>query len=150
MRTFAPRAREQIDLFSQAEFVIAPHGAALANLQFTPAGAKVIVLENEWNHTFMADMLTQSGHTAEVLVCKDHVNRAYEANYLNNGVTDFFKGRASFVSRIVHRILRRFHAVLFRIGFPADVDAEIRRCRDMIVDCDALVARVRAMCDRTS
>jgi Glycosyltransferase 61 len=33
---------EQVKLFSQAECVIAPHGAALANLVFSPPGTKVI------------------------------------------------------------------------------------------------------------
>ena len=35
---------EQISMFARAEAVIAPHGAALANLAFAPAGCKVIEL----------------------------------------------------------------------------------------------------------
>jgi hypothetical protein len=34
----------QISMFAQAEFVIAPHGAALANLLFCPAGTRVLEL----------------------------------------------------------------------------------------------------------
>lgn len=36
--------QEQITLFSQADYVIAPHGAGLSNLVFCPEGAKVIEL----------------------------------------------------------------------------------------------------------
>lgn len=104
-------ASQQIELFSKAAFVIGPHGAAFANMQFTPAGAKAIVLENEWNHTFMGDMLTQAGHTAEVIMCKDVINEIYEAKHVVNG----------------------------------EVAPEIRRSRDMLVDCDQLVQRVMAM-----
>ncbi|WP_158545212.1 glycosyltransferase family 61 protein [Bremerella cremea] len=34
--------REQIQLFQQAEMIVGPHGAGLANIVFTPPGAKVI------------------------------------------------------------------------------------------------------------
>ncbi|RIJ32307.1 glycosyltransferase family 61 protein [Henriciella mobilis] len=82
-------AQEQIDLFSNADFVIGPHGAAFANMQFTPPGARAIVLENEWNHTFMMDMLIQAGHDAEVVMCRDVINHDFEADFTDeNGTVD--------------------------------------------------------------
>lgn len=78
----------QIEIFRDAEFVIGPHGAAFANMQFTPAGAKALVLENEWAHTFMADMLTQAGHYADTLVCQDVIDSEYESAHIQNGVVD--------------------------------------------------------------
>lgn len=36
--------QEQLDLFSRAEYVVAPHGSGLANLLFAPAGVRVVEL----------------------------------------------------------------------------------------------------------
>jgi len=36
--------REQIDLFSNASAIVAPHGAGLTNILFSPASAKIIEL----------------------------------------------------------------------------------------------------------
>ena len=36
--------REQVDLFSRAEYVVGPHGSGLANLLFAPAGVRVVEL----------------------------------------------------------------------------------------------------------
>jgi len=36
------RVAEQIDAFSRARVVVAPHGAALANLMFAPPGATLV------------------------------------------------------------------------------------------------------------
>jgi len=75
---------EQIDLFLDAEFVVGPHGAGFANMAFCQPGAKAIVLENSWNHTFMADMINVSGAKAEVLVCEDVVDANFEAQYAHD------------------------------------------------------------------
>jgi capsular polysaccharide biosynthesis protein len=36
--------REQVELFNQASFIVAPHGASLTNLVFLPSSALVIEL----------------------------------------------------------------------------------------------------------
>jgi hypothetical protein len=36
--------REQVDLFSRAEYIVGPHGAGMANLLFAPVGARVVEL----------------------------------------------------------------------------------------------------------
>jgi len=79
---------KQIELFSEADFVIGPHGAAFANMLFAPPGSRAIVLENEWAHTFMADMLENAGHSVRTLVCRDAINRRYEAAFIRNGELD--------------------------------------------------------------
>jgi len=38
----------QIDLFSDASLIVAPHGSGLANLVFAPPGAKVVELQSEF------------------------------------------------------------------------------------------------------
>jgi hypothetical protein len=76
----------QINLFRDAEFVAGPHGAAFANMQFTPAGARALVLENEWDHAFMLEMLIQAGHLADKIVCKDVIRPDYEARFTTDGV----------------------------------------------------------------
>ena len=80
--------QQQIELFSDVEFVVGPHGGAFANMQFTPAGAKALVLENEWTHDFMVDMLTVAGHRAAKLVCKDNIDLAYEKDFIVDGVVE--------------------------------------------------------------
>jgi hypothetical protein len=76
---------EQMQLFHETEMVIGPHGAGFANMVFAQAGARAIVLENSWNHSFMADMVTVAGGTARVLVCEDVIDEALEATHLVDG-----------------------------------------------------------------
>jgi len=54
---------EQVGLMSHAEFVIAPHGAGLANIAFMPPGGKVIELSSgEWICPAFRRIAAQSGH----------------------------------------------------------------------------------------
>ncbi len=71
--------QQQIELFDDAHTVVGPHGAGFANMSFSQPGAKAVVLENSWNHTFMVDMINVAGGRARALVCEDVVDEAFEA-----------------------------------------------------------------------
>ncbi len=71
--------RQQIELFDDAHTVVGPHGAGFANMTFSQPGARAVVLENSWNHTFMVDMINVGGGRARSLVCEDVVDEAFEA-----------------------------------------------------------------------
>jgi capsular polysaccharide biosynthesis protein len=61
---------EQITLFSQAEFVVAPHGAGLANLLFCQPGTKVLELCPETEYRpFFAYMSSKLGLTHGIMPC---------------------------------------------------------------------------------
>jgi hypothetical protein len=79
---------EQIDLFGDAEMVVGPHGAGFANMAFSGPAASAVVMENSWNHTFMADMIRVTGAAAEVLLCADDIDPAFEAQHTVDGVVD--------------------------------------------------------------
>jgi capsular polysaccharide biosynthesis protein len=62
---------EQVGLMSHAEFVIAPHGAGLANIVFMPPGGKVIELSSgEWICPAFRRIAAQSGHDYLLLELK--------------------------------------------------------------------------------
>ena len=103
---------EQIDLFLDAEFVIGPHGAGFANMAFCQPGAKAIVLENSWNHTFMADMLNVSGAKAEVLVCEDVIDLDIEAKYALDPGNSSELRRNRDMSVDIPSLVARVHAML--------------------------------------
>jgi hypothetical protein len=48
-------------------------------MTFSQPGARAVVLENSWNHTFMVDMINVGGGRARSLVCEDVVDEAFEA-----------------------------------------------------------------------
>ncbi|GJE55558.1 hypothetical protein EKPJFOCH_2052 [Methylobacterium thuringiense] len=79
---------EQIALFREVTFVVAPHGAGLANMVFAPPNANAVVLENSWAHQFIADMLKISGHCASILVCEDSYSEVYESELRQLGYPD--------------------------------------------------------------
>lgn len=80
--------RDQLQLFSEADMVIGPHGAGFANLVFSPNRTKAIIFENSWNHTFMLDMAKASGCSAVTLLCEDVVDPEFELKYTQNGILD--------------------------------------------------------------
>jgi hypothetical protein len=62
---------EQIDLFQSVEAVIAPTGAALANLVFTPPGAKVLILAPYFeggNYYYFNSLLSVLGHDVKYVL----------------------------------------------------------------------------------
>jgi len=62
---------EQIDLFSQAEWVIGPHGAELGNLLFCQPGTKVLELAPEFDFKpYFSYMCNKLGLTHGVLPCR--------------------------------------------------------------------------------
>lgn len=68
MPALTPRA--QMAVFSQAEFVIAPHGADLSNLLFCPAGTRVIELSPDAQFRFFfAQIADKLGLSHAVLPC---------------------------------------------------------------------------------
>jgi len=77
-----------MQLFAEAAVVLGPHGAGFANLVFTPPGAKVLVLENSWNDTFVTDMAPAVGHDATSLLCSDCVDAPYEAGFIRDDALD--------------------------------------------------------------
>jgi hypothetical protein len=63
-------ALEQIDLFARAEMVVAPHGAAMANLIFCPPGTKVLELSPDCEYRpFFNEISAKLGLTHAVLPC---------------------------------------------------------------------------------
>jgi hypothetical protein len=68
MESLTPR--EQIDLFRQAEFIVAPHGAALANLMFCQPGTTVLELSPDCEYRpFFNEICGKLGLTHAVLPC---------------------------------------------------------------------------------
>ena len=61
---------QQVDLFSQANLVVAPHGAGLANILFCQPGAKVLELSPDAEfRPFFAYMANKLGLTHGILPC---------------------------------------------------------------------------------
>ncbi len=53
---------DQVRLFARAEVVVAPHGAAMANLAFAPAGCRVVEIASEaWPRTYFRDQARALG-----------------------------------------------------------------------------------------
>ena len=78
---------EQINLFHNAEFIIAPHGAALTNLAFCKPGTRVMELFSPnylfdfYRHLARATALRHTTVIGEVEDrCRWHPERAYDAN----------------------------------------------------------------------
>jgi hypothetical protein len=62
---------EQIEMFQSAEAVIAPTGAALANLIFTPPGAKVLILAPYFdggNYYYFNSLMSVLGHDVKYVL----------------------------------------------------------------------------------
>ncbi|MGV7032275.1 glycosyltransferase family 61 protein [Methylobacterium symbioticum] len=76
---------DQIRIFSEASFVIGSHGAAFANMVFSPPGTRAIIFENSWNHTFMKDVLIANLIEANTLLCQDVFDEAYEGAAISRG-----------------------------------------------------------------
>jgi capsular polysaccharide biosynthesis protein len=55
---------QQVEYFSDARYVVAPHGAALTNLVFAPSGARLLELfhPQHKNRTFYANLAAACGH----------------------------------------------------------------------------------------
>jgi hypothetical protein len=65
---------EQVRLFASAEFVVAPHGAGLANLLFTPPSARVIELTpNTQMRPFFWLISSRLGHEYAMLPCETDI-----------------------------------------------------------------------------
>jgi len=65
---------DQIRLFASAEFVVAPHGAGLANLLFTPPSARVIELTpNTEMRPFFWMISNKIGHEYAMLPCETDI-----------------------------------------------------------------------------
>ena len=63
----------QMDLFRRAEMVVAPHGAALANLIFCPPGTQVLELSPDCEYRpFFNEICGKLGLTHAVLPCATH------------------------------------------------------------------------------
>ena len=64
---------EQVGLFEQAEFVVAPHGAGLTNLVFCRKGTQVIELfAQEYTPLFYADLASKLGLNYNYLISTTH------------------------------------------------------------------------------
>lgn len=60
---------EQISLFASADIVIAPHGAGLTNIVFSPAGTKVIELvQDNYQNPCFKNLADSSGHDYTAIV----------------------------------------------------------------------------------
>jgi hypothetical protein len=67
------RLSERIDLYGQADIVVAPHGAALEHILFCQAGARVLELSPDCSYRpVVNDMAGKLGLTHAVLPCPTH------------------------------------------------------------------------------
>lgn len=67
---------EQRDLFREAEYVVAPHGAGCANMIFAGTGAKFIeFVPRSYQHHMFWRMAKWSGHWYGRLICEDGPNK---------------------------------------------------------------------------
>lgn len=79
---------QQVELFTGAECVVAPHGAGLVNMVFSTPGTPAVVFENSYRHTFMKEALDVLGHRATILDCSDVLSVDDEERYLAEGVDE--------------------------------------------------------------
>ena len=83
---------QQIDLFSQAEWVIAPHGAELGNLLFCRPGTKLLELAPDCDYKpYFSYMCNKLGLTHGVLPC-----RTTDGTFLGDIILDMHKFAALF------------------------------------------------------
>lgn len=73
--------QEQAMIFSEALVVVAPHGAALANLSFSRPGTMVLVFENESKEPFFATAFKCVPHQVNFIYCRDSVDVDYESRH---------------------------------------------------------------------
>jgi capsular polysaccharide biosynthesis protein len=64
---------EQVEIFARAEFIVAPHGAGLSNLIFSPPECRVIELSPDCEmRPFFWEISCKLGHIYGMLPCATH------------------------------------------------------------------------------